>query len=908
METDWVVLPFRRGLFSMRKPGLLGLVVLIGSALAFAQPPRAHGSQSTLILKHGWRLQSLYKVDAPGELVSTLKFVPRGWDAITVPTTVVAALVKGKHYPDPYFGMNLRQLPGMTYPIGQTFVSFPMAQDSPFMVPWWFRKQFTIPESFGGKTIWLKFNGINYRANIWLNGKQIAKSDEVAGAWRTYEFNVTRATRIGTNTLAVEVFSPTENDLTVNFWDWNPAPPDKQMGIFRDVELSTSGPVALRCPTVISKVDSPGNDAAHLTVTAQLKNATQHPVRGTLRGRIENIDVSQEVDLGPGELKDVVFDPAEFPQLNLEHPRLWWPAQMGKPELYKLGLEFEVDRRVSDHAETSFGIREITSELNATQGRVFSVNGKKILIRGGGWAMDMLLREDTQRMRDELRYAQDMGLNTIRLEGMLENQTFFDLADRRGILIIAGWVCCSHWEHWANWKPQDFVIAEQSLRDQIYRLRSHPSMLLWMNGSDNPPPPDVEQMYLKVEHDLLWPNPVISSATAKPAAASGESGVKMSGPYDYVAPGYWEQDSVNTLAIHKECEAGGCGGGYSFNTETSMGAAVPPGESIRAMLPKNHWWPVDDWWNFHAGAHVFGDIHIFANALNARYGTATDLEDFTLKSQLMAYEGVRAMFEAYNRNKYVSTGVVQWMLNNAWPSTIWHLYDYYLRPAGGYFGAKNANQSLHPLYGYDDHAIWVVSSQYSDAHRLKLITKVLNLDTTEKFSRETTLDAPADSTARILILPEISDLSPTYFVSLRLEDPAGQVVGSNFYWLSTKPETLDWDKSNWYTTPTLSYADFTALAQLPKVKLLVTSYSKRTAEETVTHVVIENPSKSLAFFVRLKIDKGRHGEEILPVLWEDNYVSLLPGEKRDISATYRTSALGATPPSVEVSGWNASSQ
>jgi exo-1,4-beta-D-glucosaminidase len=893
----------------MKKLALPGLSLLLGSMLAFAQQPPAHRSQPTLIVKDGWTLQSLYKVDSPGEVVSTLKFHPQGWYAVTVPTTVVAALVKAKKYPDPYFGMNLRRLPGMTYPIGQTFVSLPMAQDSPFLVPWWFRKEFVIPASFQGKTVWLKFGGINYRANVWLNGKQIANAEDAAGAWRTYEFNVTNSAQPGkTNVLAVEVFSPTENDLTVNFWDWNPAPPDKQMGIFRDVEISSSGPVALRYPTVVSKVDSPGNLAAHLTVTALLKNATQHPVRGTLRGRIENVEVSQEVDLAPSESKDVVFDPASFPQLNLDHPRLWWPAPMGKPELYKLELEFEVDGQVSDVADTSFGIRKITSELNPTKGRVFSVNGKKVLIRGGGWSMDMLLRENQQRMQEELRYVQDMGLNTIRLEGMLEDKTFFDLADRQGILVMAGWVCCSHWEHWANWKPQDFVIAEESLRDQIYRLRSHPSVLLWMNGSDNPPPPDVEQMYLKVESDLLWPNPVVSSATAKQASVTGETGVKMSGPYDYVPPGYWQQDSVTTRGVHKECEAGGCGGAYWLNTETSMGVAVPPVESIRAMLPKEHWWPIDDWWNFHAGAHVFGDIHLFTNALNVRYGKATGLEDFTFKSQLMTYEGVRAMYEAYNRNKYVSTGVIQWMLNNAWPSITWHLYDYYLRPGGGYFGAKNANESLHPLYGYDDHAIWVVSSQYVDARGLKLITKVLNLDMTEKFSQVTTLDAPTDSTARILTLPDIAGLSATYFVALRLEDSAGKVVGSNFYWLSTKAETLDWDKSNWYTTPALSYADFTALSQLPKVKLKVASHTERKAEETVTHVVIENPSKSLAFFVRLKIDKGPHGEEILPVLWEDNYISLLPGEKRDIRATYRTSALGTAQPSVEVGGWNVSSQ
>jgi exo-1,4-beta-D-glucosaminidase len=244
------------------------------------------------------------------------------------------------------------------------------------------------------------------------------------------------------------------------------------------------------------------------------------------------------------------------------------------------------------------------------------------------------------------------------------------------------------------------------------------------------------------------------------------------------------------------------------------------------------------------------------------------------------------------------------MLNNAWPSMIWHLYDFYLRPGGGYFGAKKAMESLHPVYGYDDHSIWVVSSQYTDAKGLKLTAKVFNLDMTEKNSQQATLDAAADSTSKVMTLPDIDGLSPTYFLVLRLEDSAGKLVGSNFYWLSTKPETLDWEKSNWYTTPTSSYADYTALAQLPKVRLNLAHHTEHKGEDAITHVSLENPSKSLAFFVRLKVSKGKGGEEILPVLWQDNYISLLPGEKREVTATYRTQELGGAQPVVEVSGWN----
>lgn len=887
----------------MSKSRLLCMLVLSFSSLIFAQEASRPHPEAALSLRDGWTLQSSSKVEAKGEAVSTPAFEPKDWYEVTVPTTVVAALVKHKVFPDPDFGTNLRTLPGVTYPIGANFSNIPMQQDSPFIVPWWYRKEFILPPGFKGKTVWLNFGGINYRANIWLNGKQLAKSDDTAGAWRTYEFDITDYALLGKpNVLAVEVFSPTDTDLAITFVDWNPAPPDKNMGLFRAVDITTSGPVAVRYPAVVSKVDSPANDKAHLTVTALVKNASTHPVKGTLKGQIEKIEFSQEVELAPGESKDVAFTSEQFSQLNVDHPRLWWPAQMGKPERYSLRLEFNADGKLSDHAEAKFGIREVKSEVLSANRRLFSINGKNVLIRGGGWSPDMMLREDSQRLRDEFRYVQDMGLNTIRLEGKLENKEFFDLADERGIMLIAGWCCCDHWEHWPNWKAADFVIAEQSLRDQMYRLRAHPSLIAWMNGSDNPPPPDVEQTYLKVEKDLLWTNPVVSSATSKLAGFSGESGVKMTGPYEYVAPSYWQTDKTDSSRL--QCNPGGCGGAYGFNTETSMGPAVPPVESIRAMVGKDHLWPIDDTWNYHAGGGAFKDIHVFSDALNARFGPATSVEDYALKSQLQTYEGVRAMYEAYSRNKYTSTGVIQWMLNNAWPSMIWHLYDFYLRPGGGYFGAKIAMEPLHPVYGYDDHSVWLVSSQYEDVNGLKLTAQVFNLDMTEKFSKETSLDAAADSTNKILTVPEIDGLSPTYFLMLRLRDSSGKLVGSNFYWLSSKPETLDWEKSNWYTTPTASYADYTALSQLPKVRLNVVSHTERKGDEAITHVTLDNPSKSLAFFVRLKVNKGKGGDEILPVVWQENYISLLPGEKREVTATYRNQELGASQPAVEITGWN----
>ena len=888
-----------------RLPVLI-LVPIVLCIAGFAQAG-SRSADSKFSLNDGWALQSSAKVSEKGEAIASLSFQPKEWIKASVPTTVVAAQVKSGVLPDPFDGMNLRQYPGVSYPIGGNFSNLPMPPDSPYAVSWWYRKEFTLPRDFAGKTVWLNFRGINYRGNIWLNGKQIANSDQVAGAWRTYEFNVTSAVKPGANVVAAQIWAPTDASLAITFVDWNPAPPDKNMGLWRDVYLRASGPVALRYPAVVSKVDSPANNAAHLTVTALLKNGTDQPVKGTLKGKIENVEFAQDVELAPSESKDVTLGPEKFQQLNLSNPRLWWPLQMGTPNLYEANFSFEVNGKVSDSAHTQFGIREITSEV-AEQApnrykRLFKINGKNILIRGAGWTPDMMVRPDPLRMADEFRYVQDMGMNTVRLEGKLEPELFYETADQLGILVMAGWCCCDHWEHWGNWAREDFDIAKASLRDQMYRLRSHPSMVMWLNGSDNPPPPDVEEMYLKIEKDLLWPNPIVSSATAKPATVTGASGVKMSGPYEYVAPSYWSTDP-HRPAQEQACNAGGCGGAYGFNSETSMGPAVPPIESVRRMIPKDHLWPIDDYWNFHAGGGAFKTLKVFTEAQDNRYGKAATAEEFTYRSQLMTYEGVRAMFEAYSRNKYTSTGVIQWMLNNGWPSMIWHLYDYYLRPGGGYFGAKKAMQALDPVYGYDDHSVWLVSSKYEDTKGLKLTARILNVDATEKFSKEVPLDAAADTTAKVLELPQVDGLSPAYFLDLRVTDASGNLVGSNFYWLSRKNETIDWGKSNWYVTPTDSYADYTALAQLPKVKLNVSSRTESKGNQSVTRVTLENPSKNVAFFVRMKVNKGKGGDEILPVVWQDNYVSLLPGERREITAMYRIGDLGNAKPDVEIEGWN----
>ena len=871
-------------------------LVLVASGVA---------AEDRLPLTSGWYIQPSTDKQQD-EVLANTPYHPRHSYPATMPATVMAALVADQVFADPTFGTNLRSVPGTTYPIGENFSNIHMPPDSPFRSSWWFRTQFTIPAAYRDKRIQLHFDGINFRANIWLNGHELAHSDKVAGAWRLFEFDVTGIAAPGKlNALAVEVFPPTPDDLAITFVDWNPAPPDKGMGLWRDVYLTATGPVAIRFPQVITKLNLPAADDASLTVTAELRNETGHDVKGTLKGWIEQLAFSQRVSLARDETKTVTFAP-----LDLAHPRLWWPAQLGPQSLYDLKLQFEEGGATSDETTTRFGIREVTSELIPSTDdlvagpdetvprmhRVFSINGKRILIRGGGWTFDMLLRADPKRQEAELRYVRDLNLNAVRLEGKIENDNFLRLADEMGILVTAGWCCCDHWEHWQDWDDEDRAVAAESLRDQIRRLRSHPSVFNWMNGSDNPPPPDVEKMYIAILKELNWPNPYESSATQRPTKVSGETGVKMTGPYEYVAPSYWLLDK------HR-------GGAHGFNTETSPGPAIPPIDSLREMLPEERLWPINSWWDFHAGGGAFKDVKVFANALNERYGPSSSLEEFAMKAQVMSYEGERAMFEAFGRNKYRSTGVIQWMLNNAWPSMIWHLYDYYLRPGGSYFGARKGCEPLHIQYSYDDRSIAVVNSFYQDFAGLKAAAQVYDLNLREEFARTVTFDIASDGVRTLFSLPDSVKPAPMYFLRLALADSSGKIVSSNFYWLSAREDVHDWDRSTWYHTPNSAFSDLTALNSLPAVELKIAAASEVTGDNRITHVTVTNPTQHLAFSVHLKVvnvsrNAEEPGNEVLPVLWQDNYFALMPGETRELTATSPESVAGPRPRLLQVDGWN----
>ncbi len=871
----------------MRRTTESAVAAVLAAFVALAGGARA--DELKLDLAGGWAIQSSAKVGAAGAALSRAGADTTGWHATSVPSTVVSALVADGTYPDPYFGTNLRQIPGTSYDVGQNFSNLPMPKDSPFAVPWWYRTEFVLPPGAAGKTLWLRFGGVNFRFAAWLNGTRVADPAKTAGAWRSHELDVTGVAKPGRNALAVLVSAPLPNDLAITFVDWNPMPPDKVMGIYRPVTLTASGPVALRHPQVVTKV-APALDRAELVVKAFARNATRAAVSGTLRGRIGAIAFEKPVALAAGESREIVFSPADFPALVVREPKLWWPVNYGPQHLHRLELEFSVGENVSDRASASFGIREFASEMTPEGHLVFKVNGRRILIRGAGWTSEMMLRRSAEREQAEILYVKDLGLNTIRLEGKLEDDGFFDTTDREGILVMPGWCCCDYWEQWDKWTPKDLPIATASLRDQILRLRGRASVFTWLNGSDGPPPAPVERAYLRVLKQLGFPNPIVSSATEK-RASSGPSGFKMRGPYDWVPPVYWYTDTK-------------LGGPHGFATEIGPGPSPPPLESLKRFLPADKLWPVNEAWNYHCGGGPFKTLDVFNAALDARYGPSKSVEEYARKAQVAAYESHRAMLESFGARKYVATGVIQWMLNNAWPSMIWHLYDFYLRPGGSYFGAKKAGEPLHVQYSYDDGSVLVVNQTLEARQGLKVTARIVGLDSAEKLRREASVDVSPDGVARALALPAVEGPEPTYFLFLTLEDAAGRTLSRNVYWLSTRQETLLWEKSDWYHTPVARYADLTGLERLPAASVRASASFEAAGPDGRARAVLENTSGTVAFFVHVSVRKGEGGEELLPALFEDNDLTLLPGERREVTVRYATRGLEGSRPALAVEGWN----
>ena len=587
----------------MKKYFWLFLVVLV---ISFSDAQAAEQ-----LLKAGWNIRSSSEVSAQPEELSKPVFDTTGWCATTVPNTVLAALVRCGVYRDPYFGKNL------------TTISY-----EPFQVSWWYRNKFDLDPATRLENVRLIFDGINYSANIFLNGKKIASADEVSGSFKRFDFDITSVVRRKGNVLSVQVFPPKPGDFTIGFVDWNPVPPDRNMGLFREVKVKSTGLVSVENLFVDTRLES--LNEAHLTIHGVLVNHSNQAVSGTVVGEIEGgIQFNQNYSLGSKETKDIRLGPSEFPGLVVKNPRLWWPNNLGNPELYSLSVTARHLQKASDKQNLTFGIREFRDYLNEQGHRGYIVNGKKILIRGGGWVDDLFLYEDEKNLEAQFQYVKHLNLNTVRLEGIWgSSEKLYELADRYGIMLMVGFSCQWEWKGYLGkevdekfggiMSEEDMKLAVEYLKHQVLWLREHPSIFVWALASDMLPNPELEKRYRALLAQIDPSRPILGATKGYTSEVSGPTAVKMLGPYEYVTPNYWYVDTEN-------------GGAYGFNTETSPGAQPPPMESIEKQFAKEHHWPVNDVWDFHSGRNEFKSMDYYMKAFNKRYGPATDLEDFAKK-------------------------------------------------------------------------------------------------------------------------------------------------------------------------------------------------------------------------------------------------------------------------------------
>ncbi len=828
-----------------------------------------------LTLKN-WQLKAADSVQASGQRVAQTDFKTQNWLTARVPNTVMGALLKAGRYQDIFVGMNLKKV-----------------STKPFQNGWWYRCSFDLPDLKRLPKNILRFNGLNYRADVFLNGRQIASKDSLFGAFRVFEMDISSLVKEKNNTLAVCVYPPQAGNFTIGFVDWNPAPPDRNMGLWRPVEIRRAKNVLLKNPFVKTAFDS-SLQTARLTVQVTACNLSDKPVSGVLKGTIESHSFKKAFHLKAGESATITVDAEEFPQLVFKRPRLWWPVHWGKANLYDLELLAKIEGQVSDALQIRFGMRKIESYFTDEGHRAFKINGRKILIQGAGWTDDLFLAQSAQNVRSQLRYVKEMGLNTIRLEGFWGNgQTLYDLCDSLGILIMAGFSCQWEWEDYLGKacdqfggarSEQDMDLLSAYWRDQITFLRNHPSIFVWMAASDMLPRPALEKRYLRILEQIDGTRPYLASAAARVSQVSGPTGVKMNGPYDYVPPRYWFEDRKY-------------GGAFGFNTETGPGPQPPPLSSLQKMIPAQHLWPIDSVWDYHCGRNEFNSLKRYQHALNQRYGQPDNVNDFVRIAQAMNYEAMRAMFEAFAVNKFQATGIIQWMLNSAWPELYWQLYDYYLMPNGAFYGAKKACDSLQLMYDYSNQTVFLNNNTLKAFSGLVAHIKLFDLQSNLVDERQVQTAIAPNAVKTVTRIPEDEAPTPVYFLDLRLFDARGRRLAANFYWLSRKRDVLDYEKTTWFVTPIKQFADFTALNALPAATVKVKTIPA--GDNGKLTVRLQNTSEHLAFMLYLELQTER-GQTITPVFWSDNYLSLLPGEQRELTVRF----AGNENAVIKVNGWN----
>jgi len=790
-----------------------------------------------------------------------------------VPSTVAGTLFDNGYYTESIFRDN----------------NYKLLDKTLFDVPWTYTRHFS-GKGMKGKHAFLLFDGIGYYADIYLNGTQLRAKDTTFGVFNRYTLDVTDCLT-SSNTLEVVIEKARKGDLNVGYVDWNPRPVDESMGIWRDVCLSITGDVRMS-DGFIRPLVSDDLGSADLTVSAVLTNLSDKEIETSFKGSFENGSFEVPVTLAPHEIREISVTAAQAPDLHIVNPRLWWCSGLGSPELYHMDLQVgDGNDACSDADHITFGIRNIDSFIDEYGHRQFVLNGKKVLIKGAGWTDDIFMRDTHESIDRQIRYVKDMNLNTIRFENIWGKDRYvYDQCDRYGILALVGWSCQWEWEDYCGLPetdrfgciatPETMDLAFSYFENQVKWLRNNVSVIGWMTGSDRLPHPALEPRYLKAYAKLDY-RPYVGSAKGLTSEWSGPTGTKMEGPYEYVGPDYWYLDTRN-------------GGAFGFNTETGIGANLPAEESLRKMVSQDSLWPLTRALGGHAtsSGSAMNSTACLEKTISGLYGEAIDFEDFVKKGHAVDYDGTRAMFEAFRANLPRTTGIIQWMLNSAWPSIYWQLYDHFGVPTAGYYGTRKACEPIQLIYNIKDACVYAVNETGKPAV-INASFDFLGADSKPLASGSETISVNDREPVAVFDLTRLQGSEG--FLSLRLCDESGKPLADNFYCIPAHWNKYRWESPDWYVTPIEEYADLRFVTKLPPAG----THFEITRIEDGYQLSVTNDSDVVSYQNILSL-KDAAGNLIVPAFWSDNYFSLLPHETKLVTCRTENGETGT----VTLTNWN----
>ena len=838
-------------------------------------------SDGTLRLDRGWEMAEAATVAASPEKIASPDFDTRAWYDATVPGTALTTLVQQGVYPEPAHGLNNVLIPDLA------------------TKSWWYRVEFPSSEAWQKRSIELLFKGINYHAEIWLNGQSLG---DITGAFIRGRFDVTpKLVSKGNNVLAVRVWpqphytqglgeasvkgGPGSNGsdgmldgptfFCTEGWDWLPTIKDRCTGIWQDVILTPTGPVTVADPQVITRLPKlPDLSVAQVTLKADVRNVTAQPQNVTVEAELAGTRLSQKVSLAPNEARTVAFAPAEFAQLVIKNPSLWWPNGYGEPVLHNLTFRIlDSTGAESSHLAQRVGLRQMDYDYLPKKDKpeikdgpfCIKVNGRRIFVHGGNWGLDEILkRSSTARLEPAFRLEREAGLNLIRnWTGQNTQDNFYELADQYGLMVWNDFWLSTENCNLPAINAEGFMANAD---DVIKRYRSHAAIAVWCGRNEGTPP--------------VWLNTPLTESFQKldgtriyiPSSKGGK--LMGTGPWTYNDPKWY-------YTTHSK----------GFCTELGINS-IPTVDALKAMLEPSQYWPWkdNDAWAYHDfPSKSHGCVVPFREAAELRYGVGTNLEDFVVRMQMQNYTHHRVLFESFNSKMWQPcSGIFLWMSHPAWPSMVWQLYTSDFEPNASYFALKKACEPVHVQWDLVDDAVSVVNTIHTRLSQATLKIGVYGLDASAL--KTVTKEVSAEpSTVVKPVKVEWADFAvqPVQFVKLELRDNSGQLLSENFYWQShpDKPEQLR------------------ALETLPKVALNGTVRFTRALEETVTTVELSNPTRTVALMTHLCLRNADTGTRILPAYASDNYVNLLPGEKKTITLRCATKDA-AKALSVSLDGWN----